>query len=62
MKDNELLPVKFATLERAKNGDYFNLYVFVGGCRFELVPHTRSKRETAYFYAMLKKSELMHND
>lgn len=33
---------------------YFNLVLtFNNNCKFELVPHTRTKRESAYFYALL---------
>ena len=59
MEDKEeLLSVELRSAKRSKNGDYINIYLYVDGCRFELVPHTRSVRETAYFYSLLKKSKL----
>lgn len=32
--------------------EYMNLYIVIDGHQFELVPHCRTKRETAYFYAL----------
>lgn len=59
-KEYELVKdVKFVTETRKSGaGDFVNLYVYLNGCRFELVPHCRTKRETAYFYNMLSRSPL----
>lgn len=58
-KDTNDLEVKLITQKRESNEDFINLYLFINGVRFELVPHCRSKRESAYFYALLKKSKLI---
>lgn len=50
------------TVENRKsdtNNDFVNLYVYLDGYRFELVPHCRTKKETAFFYALLSRSSLM---
>lgn len=40
--------------KRAKSdNDYLNVYIEIDGYRFELVPHTRTVKETALFYAVL---------
>lgn len=44
--------------EMRKSGAYVNVYIVLDGCRFELVPHCRTKRETAYFYNLLSRSPL----
>lgn len=55
----ELSNVKIETAPREYLGKTLvNLYIYIDGKRFELVPHCRSKRETAYFYNMLARSEL----
>lgn len=47
-------------VEKRRNGsNYNNVYIVIDGFRFEVVPHTRSKKETAYFYALLEKSDLI---
>ena len=44
----------FYACKRAKSdNDYLNVYIEIDGYRFELVPHTRTAKETALFYAVL---------
>lgn len=51
--------VKLTTeLRKSGAGDFVNLYVVLDGRKFELVPHCRTKRETAYFYNLLARSPL----
>lgn len=58
MKKNDKLKTELKTNERKNNNEFVNLYLFIDGKRFELVPHCRTIREKAYFYSMLKKSNL----
>lgn len=55
----ELRNYELKVVKRAKNNDYVNLYIYIDGYRFELVPHTRSVKETAFYYSLLKNSKLM---
>lgn len=53
------IKVQFETTPRVHDGvEYLNLYVFIDGKRFELVPHVRSVKEKALFYGLLSRSPL----
>ena len=57
MKDNETLlnncELCLAPRMSSQGRAFTNLYIYVDGKRFELVPHCRTVREVAYFYALL---------
>lgn len=61
MKDNETLTNYELTVAPRKNGEFLNLYVYVDGKRFEIVPHCRTIRETAYFYALVSRASFKPN-
>lgn len=61
MKDNRF-KVSLKVKTRESNKTYNNVYMVIDGKEFEVVPHCRSKMETAFFYALLNHSELMGND
>lgn len=62
MKENETTQRDYELkVEPRKNGEFLNLYLYIDGKRFELVPHCRSIRETAYFYGTLARSSLALN-
>lgn len=54
-----MLKSEIVVEKRRQDSPYNNVYIVIDGFRFEVVPHTRSKKETAYFYALLEKSDLM---
>lgn len=60
----EVLTTELKCLKRSKNidKDYVNVYIYIDGHRFELVPHCRTPKETAYFYKLLKDSNLIDFD
>lgn len=59
MKKNEneetLNEVEFTTLVRKTNPSFYNLYIYLDGFKFELVPHVRTVQEKALFYGVLKR-------
>ena len=63
MKEKEKkLKVELQTAKRKNNDKYTNLYIFIDGYRFELVPHCRTITETSFFYDLLKRSEVSSAD
>lgn len=58
--DNNLLETVLKVVSKSKNGNYYhNLYINIGGKSFELVPRARTVKEKAYFYSLLKVSDLV---
>lgn len=49
----------YAKKREKTDNDYLNVYIEIDGYRFEVVPHVRTMKEKALFYAVLGRNVVM---